>query len=78
MIQTPTNLSKFIKSYKTKNPIKIIAIFFKYLSVCLLKNQLKKSVDRHLVPSSFLEKIVSDGYQIESKKVQTLSHFIQK
>ncbi len=78
MINMPTKLYNFIKSWNTKNPIKIIAIFFKYISVCLLKKQLKKYMDKHLVPSDFLEKIVSDWYEIEPKKVQTLSHFIQK
>jgi len=78
MVQTPFNLSNFIKSAKTKNPIKILAICFKFFSVRLLSKSLKKSIDLHLVPSSFLEKIVSNSYQIDPKKVQTLSHFIQK
>ena len=78
MVQTPVNLKNFIKSANTKNPLKILAVCFKYFSVYLLSKSLKKSIDLHLVPSSFLEKILSDGYQINPKKVQTLSHFIQK
>lgn len=78
MVKTPLTLSNFIKSANTKNPLKILAITFKYYSVLLLKNHLSKSVDHHLVPSSFLENIVSKSYQIEPEKVQTLSHFIQK
>jgi hypothetical protein len=78
MVQTPFNLSNFIKSAKTKNPLKILAICFKFFSVRLLSKSLKKSIDLHLVPSSFLEKIVSNSYQIDPKKIQTLSHFIQK
>lgn len=77
MIKTPATLSNFITSANTKNPIKIVAIAFKYLSIVLLKNQLKKSIDHHLVPSEFMEKIVLDSYNIDTKKVQTLSHFIQ-
>lgn len=78
MILTPINLSNFIKSANTKNPIKLLAIWFKYLSVKLLKTQLKKYIDYHLVPSSFMESIVAKSYDINPKKVQTLSHFIQK
>ena len=78
MIQTPFNFKNFIKSANTKNPLKILAICFKYFSVHLLSKHLKKSIDLHLAPSSFLEKIISNSYQIEPKKVQTLSHFIQK
>lgn len=77
MIKTPSNLINFLKSSNTKNPITLIAIWFKYLSVRLLKSQLKKSIDYHLVPSSFMESIVSNSYNIKPKKVQTLSHFIQ-
>ncbi|MCK9466706.1 MAG: glycosyltransferase [Candidatus Absconditabacterales bacterium] len=78
IVKTPLNLKNYIKSANTKNPLKILAICFKYYSVCLLSKILKKSIDLHLVPSNFLEKIVSDSYQIDPKKVQTLSHFIQK
>lgn len=78
MVKTPLNLKNFVKSANTKNPFKILAICFKYCSVKLLSKNLKESIDFHLVPSSFLEKIVSDSYQINPKKIQTLSHFIQK
>lgn len=78
MVYTPLKLSNFIKSANTKNPLSILAICFKYYSVSLLKKSLKKSVDYHLVPSDFLENIVSKSYQLDPKKVQTLSHFIQK
>lgn len=78
MVHTPLNLKNFISSANTRNPIKIIWILFKYRSVHLLTKWLKKSVDIHLVPSQFLGKIVSDSLQISPKKIQTLSHFIQK
>lgn len=77
MIKTPLTLLNFIRSANTKNPIKIIAIFFKYISVKLLSRQLKKSVDLHLVPSEFMEKIVSDSFELNSKKIKTFSHFVQ-
>ena len=77
MVKTPLNLKNFINSANTKNPIKIIAIFFKYISIRLLSKQLKKSTDLHLVPSEFMEKIVCESYNLNPKKIKTLSHFIQ-
>ena len=77
MVKTPLTLLNFIRSANTKNPIKIIAIFFKYISVKLLSKQLKKSVDLHLVPSEFMEKMVCESFGLNPKKVKTFSHFIQ-
>ena len=77
MIITPLILLNFIRSADTKNPIKIIAIFFKYISVKLLTRQLKRSADLHLVPSEFMEKIVSDSFEFNPQKVKSFSHFIQ-
>ena len=77
MIYTPLTLKNFIHSSNTKNPIKIVAIFFKYISVRLLKNWLKKSVDLHTVPSDFMQDIVVKSFELDRKKVQTFSHFIQ-
>lgn len=78
MVYTPLKLSNFIKSANTRNPLSILAICFKYYSVSLLKKHLIKSMDHHFVPSNFLESIVSKSYQLDPKKVHTLSHFIQK
>lgn len=77
MIKTPLTLLNFIRSANTKNPIKIIAIFFKYISIKLLSKQLKKSVDLHLVPSEFMETIVYDSFSLTPKKVKTFPHFVQ-
>lgn len=77
MIKTPLTLKNFIQSAQTKNPIKIIAIFFKYICVKLLSKQLKESADVHLVPSDFMESIVSDSFNLNTKKVKTFSHFVQ-
>ena len=77
MVKTPLNLKNFVSSANTKNPIKIIAIFFKYICVKLLSKQLEKSVDTHLVPSEFMESIVCDSFNLNSKKVKTFSHFVQ-
>jgi energy-converting hydrogenase Eha subunit C len=77
MVKTPATLLNFIKSSKSKNPITLVAVFFKYISVVLLKKQLNKSINYHLVPSKFMEQMVTNSYSLDSKKVQTLSHFIQ-
>ena len=77
MVKTPLTLINFIRSASTKNPIKNIAVFFKYISVKLLSRQLKKSADIHLVPSEFMEKMVCESFSLDSKKVKTFSHFIQ-
>ena len=78
MIQTPLTLGNFIKSANTNNPLKIFAVICKYRSVTLLRKRLVKTIDLHLVPSQFMEKIVSESYNIPQKKIKTLSHFIQK
>lgn len=77
-IQTPLTLKNYIKSADTHNPIKIIAIFFKYISVYLIKNQLKTSDFKHLTPSDFMVDIVAHSYQISPKKIQAFPHFIQE
>ena len=77
MIYTPLTLKNFIQSSNTKNPIKIVAVFFKYISIYLLSNWLKKSVNLHLVPSDFMQDIVSKSFELDPKKVQTFSHFVQ-
>lgn len=77
MVKTPLTLLNFLYSAWTKNPLKLIAVFFKYISVRLLSRRLKKSVDLHLVPSSFMENMVCESFAINPKKVQTFSHFIQ-
>ncbi len=77
-IDTPLTLKNYIKSADTHNPIKIIAILFKYISVYLIKNQLKKWWFKHLTPSDFMVDIVSDSYKISKKNIQAFPHFIQE
>ena len=77
MVKTPLSLINFIRSANTKNPFKIISIFLKYLSVKLISKQLKKSVDLHLVPSEFMESIVCESFELNTKKVKTFPHFVQ-
>jgi hypothetical protein len=77
-IQNPLTLNNYIKSANTKNPIKILAICLKYISVNLIKRQLKKSEFLHLTPSEFMRDIVSQSYQISPEKIKYLNHFIQE
>jgi hypothetical protein len=77
-IITPLTLKNYIKSAHTNNPIKIIAIFFKYMSVSLIKKQLKTWDFHHLTPSDFMVDIASDSYQISKKNIHSFPHFIQE
>ncbi|HRX63649.1 MAG TPA: glycosyltransferase [Candidatus Absconditabacterales bacterium] len=78
MVKTPFTFKNFVSSYPSKNPITKFAICLKYISICLIKKQLKKTIDLHLLPSDFVTKITHESYQIDTKKVQTFSHFIQQ
>lgn len=77
-IKYPLTLINYIKSANTHNPIKIIAIAIKYISVCLIKTQLKTWWFKHLTPSDFMVDIVSDSYKIPKKDIQSFPHFIQE
>jgi hypothetical protein len=68
----------FLAGAKGEWRIRKLATMCKYLRIQGLVKTLKKSVDLHLVPSAFMEKIVSESYHIPEKKVKTFSHFIQK
>lgn len=77
MVKTPLTLKNFIISGNTKNPLKVMAIIYKYISVRLLAKYLKNTVDIHLVPSPFLQDITCKSFWISEKKVKVLPHFIQ-
>lgn len=77
-IRTPFTLRQFLQTQPTKNPIKILAIIGKYISLSLIKKQLKKRVDTLLVPSKFMENIVHKSYSINKEKIKVFSHFIQE
>ena len=50
---------------------------FKWVSSLLIKRQLKNIVDVHLVPSSYMEKLVQAHYPgLDHRKIVTLSHFV--
>lgn len=77
-IKYPLSLKNYVQSAQTKNPIKILFIIWKYFSVYLIKNKLKKIIDKHLVPSKYMEEIVHKSYKIPKEKIITLPHFIQE
>ena len=77
-IRTPFTLHHFLQTQPTKNPIKLLAIIGKYISLSLIKNQLKKSVDTFLVPSEFMKDIVHKSYKINNEKIKVFPHFIQE
>lgn len=77
-IKTPFSLKKFLDSYPTSNPLKILAIIGKYISLSLIKDQLKKRVDTFLVPSEFMKDIVHKSYKINNENIKVFPHFIQE
>lgn len=77
-IKTPFTLKHFLQSARTHNPLKLLAVFFKYISVFLIKNQLKKRIDRHLVPSDFMTDIIHKSYKISPDKIKAFPHFVQE
>lgn len=76
-IQTPLSLKNYLAMSKTNNPLKKLFIAGKYLTLNLLKNQLKKQSDLHLVPSEFMVPIVEKSFGLKKGKVQAFNHFYQ-
>jgi glycosyltransferase involved in cell wall biosynthesis len=77
-VKTPLNFQHFMMGAKGEWRIKKLATLCKYIRIQGLVKTLKKSVHLHLVPSPFMENIVSESYQIPEKKVKSFPHFIQK
>ena len=77
-ILTPLTLKNYIRSANTYNPIKILAIIFKYFSAYLIQKQFKNSDFKHLTPSQFMADIVVKSYQIPKSDIQVFPHFIQQ
>ena len=60
----------------TKNPLKKIIIWLKFMSIWMLKKQLMKKVDTWIVPSAFMIDILHQKRQIPLGKIVVLPHFI--
>lgn len=56
------SLMHYLKLAQTKNPIKLLQICGKYLTLTLLRKQLKKQIQLHLVPSAFMIPIVHKSW----------------
>ena len=76
--KTPLTRKNFTSAYKWKNPIKRLAVWFKYIRLQPLKKVLKKEIDLHLSPSDCITNIARDSYEISEKKCKSFPHFIQK
>jgi hypothetical protein len=77
-IRYPFTMKNFIGSAKTRNPVKIAAIRWKYQVVKSIKTQLQKGFKLHLVPSSFMKPIVQQSYGIPDEQIVVFPHFIQE
>ena len=76
--KTPLSMKNFVSAYKWNNPIKKLAVWFKYIRLQPLKKVLKKEIDLHLSPSDCVSNIARDSYKIWEKKCKSFPHFIQK
>jgi glycosyltransferase involved in cell wall biosynthesis len=76
--KTPLIRKNFTSTYKWVNPIKKLAVWFKYIRLQPLKKVLKKEIDLHLSPSDCITNIARDSYKISVKKCKSFPHFIQK
>ncbi len=77
-VKTPFTLNNFIRTQPTKNPITLLAIIGKYLSLKLIQRQLKARMDLFLVPSPFMVDIVHKSYKIDTDSIRIFFHFIQE
>lgn len=77
-IKTPLSLKHYLAMALTNNIFKKLFICGKYLTLSLLKQQLKKQIDLHLVPSAFMIPIVEKSFSISQGKVQDFNHFLQE
>ena len=75
---TPLTRKNFISAYRWKNPIKKLAVCFKYPRLQPLRKILKKEIDLHLSPSDCVAHIVRESYDISDKKCKSFPHFIQR
>ena len=71
-------LNNYLKQANTKNPIKCMLIIWKYFSLKLLANSLKKQIDLHLVPSEFMVPIVVKSFWVPEERVKYFNHFLQE
>ena len=76
--KTPLTMKNFVSAYKWKNPIRKLAVWFKYIRLQPLRKVLKKEIDLHLSPSGCVTNIARDSYEISEKKCKSFPHFIQK
>ena len=72
------SLKNFLREAKTQNPLKLLLVTGKYLSLKLLISQLKNQKIKHLVPSRFMVPIVERSFQIPAQNIQVFEHFVQR
>ncbi len=72
------SLLHYLKLAQTKNPIKFLQICGKYLTLSLLRKQLKKQIQLHLVPSAFMIPVVHKSWGISESRIKAFNHFLQE
>lgn len=76
-IKMPLRLKYYLQMAKTKSLLRKFFISGKYLTLHLLKIQLKKQISRHLVPSEFMVPIVEQSFELQKGKTEAFNHFLQ-
>lgn len=77
-ITTPLSLRNYLAMAKTNNPLKKLFVCGKYFVLSLLKKQLKKQINLHLVPSAFIIPIVEKSFELKANNIQDFNHFLQE
>ena len=77
--QLPTwKLGNYLKAGKTKNPIVLLAMICKFILHGFLRKQVKKNLDKHFVPSTYMFPIVQKRLGHKPKgKVMLLEHYLR-
>lgn len=68
------NLKNFLIAANTFNPLKLVSVLLKFLACSLLRKQLLKNVDFHLVPSEFMLETLRN-YWVPIDEYLVLPHF---
>ena len=77
-IKYPLTLANFVTSAHSYNPLIWLAMTGKGILLLLLRQQLQQRIDKHLVPSPFMQDIIHRSYHIAKEDIEVLAHFIQE
>lgn len=77
-VHTPLSLQHFLSGLQNQGLLARLGALFKYFWLLPLKKQLCKHIQLHLVPSPFMQEIVSKSYGLSPDRVCAFEHCIQE